>query len=165
MNPRNRAAQQGLPAPAIAGGKPADLDEILAMLESVGLSAAGVTDHLGGFLVVREGNRVVAAAGLEDHGSAGLLRSVAVTPDRRDRGLASQLVRILIARSRALGHAALYLRTTTAERYFERFGFQRVEQADVIPDVLRSAQFQDGWCRSSVIMALRFDSNTPRKED
>lgn len=164
MNVEHRATQQSRP-PATAGGTPADLKAIRELLESAGLSATGVTDHLDGFLVVREGTRVVAAAGLEDHGSAGLLRSVAVAPDRRDRGLASQLVRILVARSRALGHAALYLRTTTAERYFERFGFRRVEQADVIPDVLQSAQFQDGWCRSSVIMALRFDPHTPRGED
>jgi N-acetylglutamate synthase-like GNAT family acetyltransferase len=157
--------QQDLSVPAIAGGEPADLDEIRALLESVGLAADGVTDHLGGFLVVREGSRIVAAAGLEDHGSAGLLRSVAVTPDRRGRGLAAQLVRILIARSQALGHTALYLRTATAEQYFARFGFRRVEQADVIPAVLQSAQFQGGWCRSSVIMAVGFESNTPRKED
>jgi N-acetylglutamate synthase-like GNAT family acetyltransferase len=164
MTSESRARQQAL-LPVNAGGNPADLDALRELLESAGLSSTGVTDHLGGFLVVREGIRLVAAAGLEDHGSAGLLRSVAVAPDRRDRGLASQLVRILVARSHALGHAALYLRTTTAERYFERFGFRRVEQAEVIPAVLQSAQFQDGWCRSSVIMALRFDSNTPRKED
>ena len=165
MNARDRAILQGLPAPAIAGGNPADLDEIRALLESVGLSAAGVTDHLGGFLVVREGSRVVAAAGLEDHGSAGLLRSVAVTPDRREQGLASRLVDGLIERSRTLGHAALYLRTATAERYFERFGFRRVDLAAVAPGVLRSARFQGEWCASSATMVLEFSQNRVREED
>lgn len=144
---------------------PADLEAIGRLLRSVGLSAEGIADHLGWFQIIREQGRVLAVAGLEDHGTTGLLRSVAVAPDRRDQGLAARLVAVLIDRSRALGHSALYLRTDTAERYFERFGFQRVDPADVAPAVLRSAQFQGECCASSATMVLELDQDRLRQED
>lgn len=77
--------ERSCPLLTVTAATSADLDEVLALLQTGGLSGNGVAEGLSGFLVAREGGRLVAVAGLEDHGPAGLLRSVAVAPDRRAR--------------------------------------------------------------------------------
>jgi amino-acid N-acetyltransferase len=138
---------------------PADLPDVVALLEHAGLAADGVADAIDFFLVTREDERIVAVAGLEDYGSAGLLRSVAVSQDRRNRGLAAALVRQLIARSRARAYAAIYLRTTTADAYFARFGFRIVDMSRVPPEVRVSQQFSGEMCQDSTVMELHLDTD------
>ncbi|MGQ0568087.1 MAG: GNAT family N-acetyltransferase [Armatimonadota bacterium] len=140
----------------ITDARPADLNEVHALLEAAGLSIEGVAEGIAGFLIAWEDGRVVAVAGLEDHGMVGLLRSVTVAADRRNRGLAGTLVRTLIDRSRARGHEALYLLTDTAQEYFARFGFARIERAAVRPALLGSQQFRSETCESSAVMVLEF---------
>ncbi len=147
-----------MPTLTITQGTSADLKDVLALLQMSGLSGSGVAGQIASFLIAREDGRAVAVAGLEDHGVAGLIRSVASHPGWRSRGLATTLVRALIDRSCALGHQAAYLRTATAEGYFTRFGFRRVTLEEVMPAVLASDQFQDEECSSTTIMALEFAS-------
>lgn len=139
-----------------AEGRLSDLDEVLALLAASGLGADGVAEHITDFLVAREDGRLIAAAALEDYGVAGLLRSVAVVPDRRDWGLGRYLTHALIERSRRRGHGALYLLTDTAQAYFERFGFRPVGRSTVQPAVLASVQFRGESCASSVVMVMGF---------
>jgi amino-acid N-acetyltransferase len=143
-----------VPVLTIAGAQPAELGEIRGLLASAGLSLEGVAGSLGGFLLAREDGRLVATACLEDHGTSGLLRSVATVPDRRGRGLAACLVRSLIQRAQARGHEMVYLLTTTAQGYFERFGFRRIERTEVRPEMLEAGQFKGQRCESSVVMVL-----------
>ncbi|HZJ70895.1 MAG TPA: GNAT family N-acetyltransferase, partial [Planctomycetota bacterium] len=64
-----------------------------ALLAAAGLPADDVSEAgLEGFVVAVRGERIVGAAGLELHGDAGLLRSVAVAGDERGAGLGSALV-------------------------------------------------------------------------
>ncbi len=138
----------------ISEGRAADLDEVLALLASVDLRSEGVAQQTNSFLIARENGRLVATAGLEDHGLAGILRSVAVASGYRCRGIAATLVRAIIGRSRAKGHEALYLLTRSAEPFFARFGFVRVEREDVRPAARVSRQFAECACEQSVVMAL-----------
>jgi amino-acid N-acetyltransferase len=149
-----------MPILTIESGSQADLPEVLSLLATAGLSGSGVAEQIANLLVAREDGRLVAVAGLEDHRVAGLIRSVAVAPDQRRRGLAGRLVQALIARSRTLGHGAVYLRTQTAEEYFRRFGFRPVAVGDVAPEVLASGQFRGEECESSVTMML---AHSPRR--
>ncbi len=149
-----------MPALTIAQGTPADLDDVLALLQTAGLSANGVAEQIVNFLIAREDGRFVAVAGLENHRTAGLIRSVASHPGWRNRGLATTLVHRLIERSRTLGYRTVYLRTKTAEAYFARFGFRRVSLEEVNPTVLASGQFQGEECDATAIMVLEFDGPT-----
>ncbi len=141
----------------ISEGRATDLEEVLALLASVDLRGEGLAKQIDGFLVVREDGQLVATAGLEDHGLAGILRSVAVASGYRGRGIAATLVRAIIGRSRAKGHEALYLLTNAAGPYFERFGFQRVERVHVRPAVLASGQFVERACAQSTVMVLEYN--------
>jgi amino-acid N-acetyltransferase len=58
----------------------------------------------------------------------------------------------VIADAEARGIPALYLLTTTAERYFPRFGFEVVERAEVPDDVRTTAEFTSACPASAVVM-------------
>lgn len=63
---------------------------------------------------MRESERLLGCAGLEIHGTDGLLRSVAVTGSQQNRGAGASLVEAAEAQAGKLQLTALYLLTTTA---------------------------------------------------
>ncbi len=142
----------------IRSAHPGDLSEIRRLLASADLTTAGVGDHLGAYEVAEDDGRIIGSAGLEVYGSAALLRSVAVEPAHRNRGLARELVRRLIARAAAGGVDEVYLLTTTAAGYFQRFGFEAIARDDVTPAVRASAEFGDGLCATAQAMRLRLSA-------
>ena len=72
-----------------------DLTAVLALLEANKLPTAGVQDHLKHFLLEFDQTELIACAGLEVHGQAGLLRSVAVDANHRSYGLGTKLVQAM----------------------------------------------------------------------
>src|SRR5258708_4382502 len=128
-------------SPAIVPTQTEDLDEVLALLNDVGLPSEGVKVHFGQFLVARDGGRLVGCVGLPSEGvkvhfgqflvardggrlvgcvglecysDAALLRSLAVVPDRQRDGLGQQLTARLLEGARSSGVREVVLLTTTA---------------------------------------------------
>ena len=101
---------------------PADLPAILELLRDNDLPHAGVTE-LEHFILEFGDGRLIGCAGLEVHGAAALLRSVAVSADQRSSGLGAQLVRAQLEAAKSSHATSVSLLTTTAETYFPRFGF------------------------------------------
>ncbi len=149
----------------VAHGQPADLTDVHALLQRVGLSAEDVDDRIGDFLIARERGTLVAIAALEDHGTAGLLRSVAVVPERQGWGLARYLTNALIERARGRGLAAVYLLTRDAQRYFKRHGFRPINRDEIRPAVKQSAQFREESCASATAMVIELTEQPGTKED
>ena len=141
-------------AERLRAATPADLDAVLALLVASDLPEAGVAEHLGDFLVAEDGGRLVGVAGIEVHGRDGVLRSVVVDPDRRGTGLGGRLTESALAVARYRGLRRLYLLTTTAEDYFPRHGFRRIERAAAPPNVRQSVEFREACPASAVAMAL-----------
>jgi amino-acid N-acetyltransferase len=133
----------------------ADLPAIRALLQAERLPHEDLTpQHLQDFLVLREGNALVAIAGLERHGRDGLLRSVAVTSNRRGTGLGITLVAATEQRARALGLAALYLLTTTAAEFFAQRGYRRIERKDA-PAALQASREFSTLCPSTATCMVK----------
>ena len=132
-----------------------DLEAIERLLRESHLPTAGVAEQLSGFRVADDTGRVVASAGLETYDGAALLRSVAVDPGYRNRGLAAGLVRGLLDDLRGRGVADVFLLTTTAADYFRRLGFTPVSRGDVPRSVQASREFQDVQCETAQAMLLR----------
>jgi amino-acid N-acetyltransferase len=130
----------------------ADLPAVEALLVASELPLAGVAEALHTFVVAEAGSELVGVAGLEVCCDDALLRSVAVAPAWRSRGLGRELVTRVIADAESRGIRALYLLTTTAERYFPSFGFQRVARTDVPPDVLETEEFRSACPASATVM-------------
>lgn len=131
---------------------PGDLAPVLDLLRGAGLPTEGVAEAFASFAVAEADARVVAAAGLEMHGASALLRSVVVDPAWRGRELGGALVLRLMERAERDGLSAVYLLTTTADRWFPRFGFRRVARAEVPPDIQASGEFADVCPASAVVM-------------
>jgi amino-acid N-acetyltransferase len=133
-----------------------DLPAIERLLVSSGLPTAGVAEALTDFIVaVTDHDHIVGVVGLEFcRDEYALLRSAAVEPEWRGGGLGRRLVTHAIADAESRGIKALYLLTTTAERYFPSFGFVTT-QRDAVPDeVKRSVEFRDACPASATVMAL-----------
>jgi len=133
---------------SIRPAHPADLQEVLELLDHNKLPRADVERHLGTLLVAREGERIIGCAGVELYGSAGLVRSVAVDLPHRGLGLGTQLTEAILAVARSRGLKTVYLLTETAAAFFPRFGFRSIRREEVDPAVQQSVEFAKA-CPSS----------------
>ncbi len=133
---------------------PEDWLDIEALLLACCLPLDGAREHLNLFRVGEEAGRVRGTAGLEVHGNAGLLRSVATSADHRSRGVAAALVRDLLQDASEYGLTSVSLLTTTARPYFERLGFEVQPRADAPPALQASLEFQGACPESATFMSL-----------
>jgi amino-acid N-acetyltransferase len=107
--------------------------------------------------------RIVGVAGLERHERQGLLRSVAVDPGWRGRGVAGALVADRLERASADGLETVYLLTTTVPDWFARRGFRAVPRSEVPEAVRRSSEFAQVCPESAVVMVRRLHA-APAKD-
>jgi N-acetylglutamate synthase-like GNAT family acetyltransferase len=129
-----------------------DLPAIEQLLTASELPLAGVAETLPGFVVAEFDGGIVGTAALEVCCNNALLRSVAVAPEWRSRGLGRALVTRVIADAETRGLRALYLLTTTAEHYFPSFGFQQVTRDDVPADLRETEEFRSACPASAIVM-------------
>ncbi len=139
-------------APAIDDDRTA----VLGLLHLCQLPMEGVVEGLArDYFVGRVDHTIVGVCGLEVHGAEGLLRSVAVHPDWRGRGIADGLLQAALDRARSLGLHGVSLLTTTAHDYFARRGFTDAPRAEAPADIQGSWEFRSGCPASSSFMRLR----------
>jgi amino-acid N-acetyltransferase len=139
---------------------PEDLPGIEALLVASSLPLAGVAAALGGFLVAEHDGAIVGVVGVEQCCGYGLLRSTAVSASWRSRGLGRRLVERAIAGAESERLRALYLLTTTAERYFPSFGFSLTTR-DMVPDAVReTVEFRSACPASAVVMVRPLECST-----
>ena len=131
-----------------------DAGAVRALLRNAQLPIDGVPDDLAHFLVAQLGEMVVGAIGLEPYGDSALLRSAVVAPAVRGTGIGDQLVKALIDNARSAGARHLILLTTTAEGWFPRFGFERIERGEVPAAVHASAAFRGACPDSAIVMRV-----------
>ena len=146
------------PAAAMRAAAPADIDAVHRLLIASGLPTDGVAEAIDGFVVAESAGRLVGVAGLEVCCENALLRSVAVEAEWRSQGLGRALVTRVISDAEARGIRALYLLTTTAERYFPSFGFQQITRDEVPNDVRETKEFQEACPASATVMTCRLAS-------
>lgn len=129
-----------------------DLPGIEQLLTASDLPLSGVAEALRGFIVADHDGVIVGTAALAACCDNALLRSVAVAPGWRSRGLGRALVSRVIAEAEARGIRALYLLTMTAEHYFPSFGFQPIARDRVPSDVQATEEFRIACPSSAVVM-------------
>ena len=145
----------------IRSAKKADLSAVERLLVASDLPIDGVRDNFSTFVVADDNGAIAGAIGLEKYGSVALLRSAVVSPDHRGGGVGRKLVEQLLARAEEAGIDELYLLTTTADKYFPKFGFTRTTRS-AVPDSLKaSAEFR-GACPDTAIVMSRPIGETAR---
>jgi amino-acid N-acetyltransferase len=126
----------------------------VALLEAAALPVAGVAPPLADFFVADGGGRIVGAIGLEAYGPDALLRSAVVEPAARGSGIGAALVERVLGHAGERGVRSVYLLTTTADRYFPRFGFEPIARDAVSEEVKASLEFREACPASAVAMRL-----------
>ncbi len=132
-----------------------DAAAIMKLLEERDLPLDGLAQHLVTAVVARSHGHVVGSAALEVYADGALLRSVAVAPDHQRLGLGAGLTNAALGLARDLGVHTVYLLTTTADRYFPKFGFERITRTDVPASVQASVEFTSACPASAIVMRKR----------
>lgn len=140
----------------LRAARASDAEGVEALLAASGLPLDGVRESLPSFVVAEAGEELVGVAGLEPCDDVALLRSVAVADGWRSRGLGRALVGRVIADAESRGLRALYLLTTTADRYFPSFGFHSVAREDVPEPVRATKEFREACPASATVMCREY---------
>ncbi len=153
-----------------------DLAGIRGLLEAAGLPTQHLDDGSARLYVVREvggdpgsasepGARALeplGCAGLERHGTAGLLRSLAVHETARGRGVGRALVERIAAEALAAGAAELVLLTMGAGRFFLDLGFEPARREAFDPALLDSWEFRLHECVPAELLRRRLTAGLDR---
>ncbi|MGB6356936.1 MAG: arsenic resistance N-acetyltransferase ArsN2, partial [Steroidobacteraceae bacterium] len=124
------------PAPASARG----------LLAAANLPSSDLTDEqLTKFFYCGPAAAPSALIGLEIYGADALLRSLVVDPSVRSAGLGSALVAHVETHAAKHDVGTLYLLTTTAEAFFARRGYGRIDRS-AAPAAIRSTKEFAGLC-------------------
>jgi amino-acid N-acetyltransferase len=106
------------------------------------------------FMAYRDAD-LVGIAGVEGRGNFGLLRSLVILPSFRGKGYGRELSSKIIEQARLQGIKELYLLTTTAEAFFKRLGFRRIERESAPMAIQDTTEFKELCPGSSVCMQIR----------
>jgi amino-acid N-acetyltransferase len=139
----------------IEPARPSDLPQVRILLERSHLPLDGVDARVHTMLVARDDVHIVGAAALELYTDGALLRSVAVDSAFQGRRLGQQLTEAALLMAQQQGASTVYLLTTTAEKFFPKFGFEQVTRGDVPASVQASVEFQFACPASAVVMRKR----------
>jgi amino-acid N-acetyltransferase len=131
------------------------LPHVHELLGQCNLPLAGIDQHVATMLIVREQGNVVGTAALELYADGALLRSVAVDPSYQGRGLGHQLTDAALSLAEARQAPAVFVLTTTAERFFPKFGFEQITRDDVPTSVKASVEFESACPASATVMRKR----------
>lgn len=108
----------------IRNAKQADIRDIKKLLSFYALDTVKVEKNLPEFKIAEKDGKMVGCACL-DAGDIVELRSIAVLPSYRNKGIGSQLVKAVLERAAEITDI-VYLRTTSPV-FFERKGACRIE--------------------------------------
>jgi len=145
----------------IRAAEAAEATAVRELLRASELPVDCVPDDLADFLVATRGDvpAIVGTIGLERYGDVALLRSAAVRASERGAGVGEALVERVMAHARTTGVRTLVLLTTTAERWFPRFGFRRIERSAAPSALKASAEFQGACPASAITMSLELTAD------
>ena len=128
---------------------------VTGLLTEAGLPSSDLTAaHLQNFFGCGPTSTPDGIVGVELHESVALLRSLAVRASCRDRGCGTALVAQAERFARSQGAKEIYLLTTTAERFFERLGYARI-QREAAPAAIRRTQEFSTLCSSSATLMTK----------
>jgi amino-acid N-acetyltransferase len=136
----------------IEPARPDDAQDVIHLLTQHHLPPDGLRDHLATTLVARRNDQIVGSAALEVYPDGALLRSVAVASEAQGQGLGHALTNAAIRMAEDLRVPAIFLLTTTAERYFPKFGFERIARTEVPATVQTSIEFTSACPSSAAVM-------------
>jgi len=96
----------------------------------------------------------VGYGGFELHGRDLLLRSIVVVPAARRRGIGAGILALLLRRGFDQGARVAWLLTTTADGFFGKAGFRKIDRSQA-PDVILASRQASSLCPASASLLTR----------
>jgi amino-acid N-acetyltransferase len=127
-------------------------ESAIDLLKTEKLVVSDLTADFENFIVALQNEKVIGVAGLEIYDNYGFLRSVAVNPDSRNKGIAGELIKQIEMQAVTAGLKEIYLLTETAPEYFKRKGYVQITRADVPAEVQQSSEFSYACPQSAIVM-------------
>jgi amino-acid N-acetyltransferase len=125
----------------------------VGLLEAEGLPTSDLADaHLEHFFFAGSDAAPTALVGLEIYGADALLRSLVVSTTTRSQGWGSALVAHAEAYAAMHQVSAIYLLTTTAEGFFARRGYRRVDRSRAPRAIQGTPEFSSLCPSNSTLM-------------
>lgn len=146
-----KRASAALP-PGVSIGSASALSEVKALLAACRLPTDDIR-HGATFVVARAGAELCGTAGIDAFGATALLRSVAVQPAWRGRGIAHALCDEVLRRAKATQVRRVFLLTTDAQIFFQGLGFAVVERDALPAEIRATAQFRELCPQTAAAMA------------
>jgi amino-acid N-acetyltransferase len=128
--------------------------EVVALLRGNDLPVDDLRDPAIELLAALDGGRLLGVVGLQWLDGTALLRSLAVEPTGRDRGVGAKLCEAAERAARERGLASLWLLTTSAREYFARRGYEVAPRDEAPVSVRATAQFTS-LCPSTAVVMRR----------
>jgi amino-acid N-acetyltransferase len=131
------------------------LQSAVALLSRARLPVEDLTEaHCEHFFYSGPAHQPTGLVGLELFGDVALLRSLVVSEEWRGKGEGAALLEHAERHARAKGVRELYLHTTTAEKFFEKHGFERAAR-DAAPGAISGTREFAGICPASSAFMVR----------
>ena len=138
-------------------------EEAVALVTSASLPVADLRPGKQNFLGAYHGGILLGTIAWEPYGNVALVRSLAVREFRRGAGIGTALYQALEEEAVSRGLSQLVLLTETAEAFFLKLGYAKVNREELAEAVKASAEFQ-GLCPvSASAMTKRLQPNLPAK--
>lgn len=130
---------------------------VIRLLDEAGLPFSDLSaEQMSNFLAYGTTTELQAVIGLEPYGENALLRSFAVAPKQRNKGIGNAL---LIEAERYVFSCSIkniYLLTTGAEQYFARAGYEKVSRESAASAIKQTQEFSRLCPASAALMVKRF---------
>ena len=129
---------------------------VLDLLSKADLPIADLTAaKMSNFMVARDiDNHILGVVGVEIYQEIGLLRSLAVDPAYRGKGLGRQLTRRMESFAKDNGIRAIYLLTMTAADFFVKIGY-KVTHRYKVPDSIGKTEEYKNLCPVSAVCLFK----------
>lgn len=129
---------------------------IIQLLQAEKLPVDDLPASLDNFFVAMDNEKVIGTIGLELYGDCGLLRSMVVDKEHRNKNIASGLVQQLETHAKANSINCMYLLTETAVQYFEKKGYHKINRDEVPENLKASSEFSHVCPMSAIVMKKQF---------
>ena len=129
-----------------------EYEKYLSLLSEYSLPVSDLETSDITFYGAFENNELIGCIGMEKYEEFGLLRSLAVHPSKKGKGVGKRLVGFLEKASKSRGINEMFLLTETAEFFFEKNDYERISREDVPELVQASTEFSELCPQSAVVM-------------
>ena len=118
-----------------------DFELIRQLLSECNLPFSDIDPTKQYFIIAENEGKIIGCSGIEIYGENGLFRSLAVDPDYRSLGIGKWLTDKIINSAHEKDIRKLYLLTTTANIFFAKQGWTKMERTNVPIEIGKTTEF------------------------